>query len=81
MTHPTHQHPAEKAATGLRTFHMAHGHGGGAHHHFPVAEADGKASPDPRFSLIALSALQRLALVMPAILVLMGLALWATHNG
>jgi hypothetical protein len=58
-----------------------HGHGHHRHLHPVQAKHTHRHAPEPRFSLIALSAVQRLALIAPAVVVLGLLALWATQNG
>ena len=64
--------------------HQHHGHAHSHEGHAVAAELITAARPRtllPRFSLIALSGLQRLMLALPAIAVLWLLTLWAVTDG
>lgn len=65
--------------------HHSHDHRGHDHHgHTHIATAPERAAASrvtPRFSLIALSAVQRLLLILPVVGVLWLLTLWAISNG
>jgi hypothetical protein len=60
--------------------HEPHRHGHSPHQSGLVGETLARPAM-PRLSLIALSGVQRLALILPAIILLWLLALWAMTNG